>query len=528
MRLILATILLLNSLPLIPTSPAYGRVKNPNSLPQDTANPSPSPTPTPDAVLDQARREAQLADELKKKAVADKDRAEAEAGELKAKIQPLGASTVSVPTGSVTTDAAGWVESQMLAQEAARQITAKLTKAFCHNPKDTSGTDMTVSKIVIHNPNDLTAVELYGAVIGQLERLKSDLGTKNNEATAMLQATNPDALPAAAALIPLAAAPGVATGVIKSVAELVNLFRTDTSFQNAQVNISEDMIVSLVAKNLMDNGFTLNKKPIVTCNQRPVIYYPLLFPPSLTQKADTANSALFASLDGIEMARIQIDANVGAIDARVKTLNDLLGKIADKKAKTDELAKKTDELAALKKKRPRTNAIREQLKSLEADIVKLNAAIVKLTLTPNQDANKDSFKEWIAKLTDLKTKMQGLLTAVSLITAKLNTPDETGKLTALAQLLRAERLQSILKETSTYTLRVSAKANGTTKIKKNLFVDAKVRHSAGANLVYLLFNNLGGLAQGGSLSCYIDYQSAQSVRQIVTGGMVVFCESSAE
>jgi hypothetical protein len=526
MRLMLAAILLLNSLPLIPPSPAYGRVRISNPLPQETASPSPSPTPTPDPVLEQATREALLAAQLKAKAVADKDRAEAEAAELKAKIQPLGATTVSVPTGSVTTDAAGWVESQMLAQEAARQITAQLTKAFCESPKDTSGTDMTVSKIVIHSPNDLTAVELYSAVIGQLARLKSELETKNNEATAMLQATDPDAPPAAAALIPLAAAPGVATSVVKSVAEFVNLFRTDTSFQNASVNITEDMIVSHVAKTLMDNGFKLNSKAIVTCTQRPVIYYPSLFPPSLTQQADTTNSDLFRNLDGIEMARIQMDGNLGVIDARVKTLNDLLGKIAEKKAKDDELTKKNAALKALEKKRPRTKAIRDQIESVKGDIGKLNDAIIKLILTPAQDGNKDSFKEWIAKLTDLKTKMQGLLTAVGLITAKLNTPDDSGKLTALAQLLRAERLQTILKDANTYTLRVSAKANGTTKIKKNLFVDAKVRHSAGANLVYLLFNNAGGVAQGGALSCYIDYQSAKSVKQIVTGGRFVFCESN--
>lgn len=528
MRLMLAAIVLLNSLPLIPPRPTYARVRTSILLLQDTASPSPSPTPTPDPVLDQAKRDALLADELKKKAVADKERTEAEAAELKTKVQPFGASTVSVPTGSVTTDAAGWVESQMLAQEAARQITAQLTKAVCQSPQDTSGTAITVNKIVIHSPSDLSGVELYGAVIGQLQRLKTELETKNNETTSMLNDTDPDVLHAAVAPIPFAAAPGVATSIVKSVAELINLFRTDTSFQNAAVNITEDLIVSQVAKNLMEDGFMLNSTRIVDCTQRPVIYYPSLFSPLLTQEADTTNSTLFLRLDGIETARIQMDANILAIDARVKTLNELLGKIADKKAKSDELTKKNAELEALKKKRPRTKEIRAQIKSVEAEIVKLNDAIVKLTLTPIQEGNKTSFKDWIAKLTDLKTKMQGLLTAVGLITAKLNTPDESGKLTALAQLLRAERLQAIMKDANTYTLRVSAKANGTTKIKKNLFVDAKVRHSAGANLMYLLFNNTGGVAQGGALSCYIDYQSARDVREIVTGGAFVYCRSNAK
>ena len=82
-------------------------------------------------LLEQAKREAQIADELKKKAVADKERIEAENAKLKAEVQPLGAATVTVPTGSVTTDAAGWVESQMLAQEAAKQISARLKNSLC-------------------------------------------------------------------------------------------------------------------------------------------------------------------------------------------------------------------------------------------------------------------------------------------------------------------------------------------------------------------------------------------------------------
>src|SRR6185295_20153400 len=97
MRLLLVIILLISSLP-ISTAPrvhaahvvrsGVAAYANP---PREDPTPTPSPTPTPDPVLEQAERDAKLAEELKKKAVSDQERAEAEAARLKALTQPLGA-----------------------------------------------------------------------------------------------------------------------------------------------------------------------------------------------------------------------------------------------------------------------------------------------------------------------------------------------------------------------------------------------------------------------------------------------------
>src|SRR6185369_13688797 len=141
MRLFLIITLLVNTVPVV--NPA--RAATPRSIPgaftaipDDT--PSPTPTPTPDAVLEAAKREAAIADELKKKALADKDRAQAEIDKLKTQALPFGSpSNVQIPTGNVQTDAAGWVESQMLAQEAARQITARLVLRMCKTNGLTQG-----------------------------------------------------------------------------------------------------------------------------------------------------------------------------------------------------------------------------------------------------------------------------------------------------------------------------------------------------------------------------------------------------
>lgn len=139
----------------------------------------------------------------------------------------------------------------------------------------------------------------------------------------------------------------------------------------------------------------------------------------------------------------------------------------------------------------------------------------------------ENFKPWISDLEMQKSKMQALINSTDLLSSRLNTPDANTKLTALAQLLRAEKLDGILDDPHTFTLRVAVNANGTTKIKKNMFVDAKVRHSAGANLVYQLFNKDGALAQGDVMQCYIDYRSAQDVRDVVSGVTTVECRSAS-
>src|ERR1051325_8245028 len=58
-----------------------------------------------------------------------KTAAEAEAAKLRAQINPLGVTpTVQVPTGGVTTDGTGFIESQMLALEAAKVIIKTLSE----------------------------------------------------------------------------------------------------------------------------------------------------------------------------------------------------------------------------------------------------------------------------------------------------------------------------------------------------------------------------------------------------------------
>jgi hypothetical protein len=510
--------------------------------PTPTPSPSPSPAATPDPVLEQAQRDAKLAEELKKKAVSDQGRAEAEAARLKAQVQPLGApANVTVPTGSVTTDAAGWVESQMLAQEAARQIALRLTQSLCSQPitpGDSLAAAQKVKTIVIHSPGDLAGVELYGTILGQLDKLNDDLKKKNMEAAGALSKTDPTRATPAGVLgfdpTIAFAAPGIATGVIKSVAELVNLFRTDTSFTNQAITLNTDTVVAHIVRNFNAGA----AKGSNNCVGPVRVYHPALYSPRLLDSSK--GSPLLKLLNDVETAKVEAAGNVEKLDARIKQLKELgaavesrekkkkekAGKEKEKAKKDGELGKgcktrrrqRTPECQKLKKE---SDALGEEIAQLDKDIAQLDEDLKDVKADPAD------FKGWIEKLTDLRAKTQSLVTATDLIMAKLNAPDEATKLTALAQLIRAERLHKILSTDGTYTLHVEVKANGTTKVKKNLFVDAKVRHSAGADLTYQLIEGGGVIAQGHELKCYIEYQSARNVQEIVsgTGGRRVTCRS---
>jgi hypothetical protein len=499
-------------------------------LADDDPTPSPTPTPTPDVELEEKKRAAALAEEEKKREVAEKDAAEARLAKLKAETAPLGDATkVTVPTGSVTTDEGGFVEVEMLSQEAAREISNKVTKALCGAKfpapfpvKDPAGhevgtsnwtptyatKDQKMSTLVIYDSSEVAALELYHSVAKQLENFVKEFDTKHKEKETLLKETDLEAAPPNASIdspLALIAAPGVATGLIKSVAELINLFRTDTEFKNKKVTIPEDMVVSYVISEINRN-----------CSGSPVVYYPHFYPPNL--ESDRADSVMLGQLETLGERKGIAAEDIKEITKRIGDINTLLAKLKVVKETPAEIAKK--EAAKKKCKDKKCIAdLNEQIESLQEALTDANEKIDELT--NNKPAYfigivKDKKHEkWLTELNRLKSLTQFLIESADQVTTKLNTPDDTTKLTAVAQLLRAERLRAILSDPLAFTLRIAVTANGTTKIKKNIFVDAKVRHTAGANLVYQLFDHNGKLRRGDALQFYFDYMSANDVKNKV-------------
>ena len=315
-------------------------------------------------------------------AKAQQEKVEAELATRKAQLSPLtDQSKITAPSGDVTatTDQAGFVETQMLAQEAARKIVGKLATGLISAKAKT---------LVIYNNTEIASLSALAAVLEQLGQLVGEFDEQEantirvlNDAELVIK--EPEADPQfeggvaelASALI---LGPSIATGVVKSVAELVNLFRTTTEFKKQTVTVTEDMIVSCLV-----NEFDQVKEP----EKKVSVYYPAVFPPNVV---DTSSTPGFA--------------------AALKELNDR-------------------QLAS--------QASIEALKSMEARLT------TKMATAPSESQAKFQFA--IGAINDVKSRLQLLNTAGEQLIASLQTPDTTTKEKPISQLIRAERLASIMK-----------------------------------------------------------------------------------
>jgi hypothetical protein len=317
MKQLLALAMILSFIPsaVIARVPDNSNVELPTVV-QDDPPPAPASSPTPDVELDEEKRRAALAEEKKKTEVAEKDAAEARRARLKAETEPLGDPTkVAVPTGGVTTDDRGFVEVEMLSKEASRDITRRLTEGLCGSDAFSKG-----DTLVIYNSNEMAGVALYRSMVKQLRKFNSDFSKAESEFVRVDSATNPKSQSADAmdfVGLGAIAIPGVATGIVKSVAELINLFRSDTEFKNKDVAIPEDMVVSYLVSNLREQ-----KK----C--KPSVYYPSLYTPELFR--DDAESALLGVLGDLGKARAKSNLNIQKVDARIKLINSIASMIEER------------------------------------------------------------------------------------------------------------------------------------------------------------------------------------------------------
>jgi hypothetical protein len=255
----------------------------------------------------------------------------------------------------VSTDQAGFVEVQMMAQEAAKQIVVLLANDLCGSADPLICGNGT---LVVYSSNDIAAVSLYRSMIQQLNQLSVDFDVKEDNANKQLAATNPIPPDAEAAEAGIIAAPEAATGIIKSVAELINLFRTDTSFQNKTVAITDDMVVSYLVRALSDHGKTFK------------IYDPAIFPALLA--SDDSSSDLLEKLRDIASRRVKATDNLKLLDKRIKAISAIAAVILKKKGEDGDRKEKAEQLAALdcKKEKAKCKSLTDEINVLDEQIKK--------------------------------------------------------------------------------------------------------------------------------------------------------------
>jgi hypothetical protein len=374
-------------------------------------------------------------------AVAAKAIAEAERDAIKARRESVAGPTLTAPTGDVTTNDAIFIETRVLAHTAAQSLMKTLATVL---------KDIGATAVVIHNDQDIASLSQYAVILeqGRLFRdsFKEALGEANNALTA---------IPGTAALFDPLLIPTAAAGLTRSVADLMQLFRTTTDLKGQEVSIDNETLVALLQRELR------------SAKQTVTVFYPSLYP-------------------------IDVLTSSGA----VSPLSELVKETAGQREAATTLIPKLDGRSA-------------ELTTKQAEIKKNNPANAQTLITQHE-----LVKTRIASAT---SRLRALIAAHEQLMTQLSSIDPQSKVSTHAQLLRVERLATKLKAAHTYMLKVTGAAKGTNRVRKNFFRNAKIEHTAGCEVRFFLFGPDGALKYADSVFEYTSYTKPTDIGRTNVG-----------
>jgi hypothetical protein len=433
---------------------------------EQTPSPTPAASPTPDLELERLTREAQLAAQKKAKSEAERDAVAADLAAAKNRLGIGEASpkaAASPPAGSVT-GGETLIETQVLAEAAAREATHNLANRFCESPLSIAN-----STLVINNGMNRTAVEAYRGIVAQVSAINSAYRDYIDEAKNVLELPE-DPNDATKGIPPSLILPSI-TETVKSVADLINLFRTDTTFSTVDVSaVNQQMIVTFLAGELLGAGRAKCKVA--------AIYYPSLYSP--TTSAKLGDSPLLKQFNQLRNYQAQGDAQVALLKAK---LDELTKAIKDVDAVIADLEEKV-------KKDPKLKG------DLGFNIKKRQLLKIKSVRVAEAQANLEAFKTSTADIVKMLTDV-----------------NETTKLPVITEFLKAEQLVTILDQSNAYALDLTVSSAGMLRVRKNIFFNAKTAHSGGVSISARLFNNEGKLVFGGVQDYYVDFTGSKQIRE---------------
>ena len=154
---------------------------------------------------------------------------------------------------------------------------------------------------------------------------------------------------------------------------------------------------------------------------------------------------------------------------------------------------------------------------LQQKIERESTEIDKQLMIVTDPAQKSMLENKKTKLSNGLSGLQSATSAFSQLEMTLVAIDSNTKLSLRALILRAEKLVALLKESNTYIIKLSAKLNGSTKIKEGLFRMTKAMHSGGAQLNCLIFSNDGSILFSENLCTYISYKESSDITNVKLG-----------
>lgn len=343
----------------------------------------------------QSELEKQLAEEAKnavhRKAIAEARASEANADKAAAEAQKIAMDNerqkfkgpdVKAPEGKLTATG-NFIETEILANKSLSVLTADLVGEIETHPNFKNKN----LAFVIYHTASFPAIELYLGTIAQLDSLKELLaGIVAVAIDAINESPNDDAAGGADPLtIGITAA-----GIIRTVADVFSLFKTNTAYTNYELAADENLVVSAFAE-VVGNRNTGWK-----------IYYPAVYPVNMF--SGTANSAYTLLFNEVKKESNKATGLQKILETQVVTIDEQL------LLETDESKKKL-----MRKRKERLNNIILSLQSTVTTFTQFEASL----MTTAQDT-KISMQTVILQAERLTSLLKATDTFVIKLSAKRN------------------------------------------------------------------------------------------------------------
>ncbi|HEY4933116.1 MAG TPA: hypothetical protein VII23_16240 [Terriglobales bacterium] len=472
----------------------------------------PATQPDLQTQVDQAQLQVKLAQAQKDIAAANQGKAEADAAAFKAKLGSI--DTTNLPTGKVTTDDKVVIEANYLAYAAATAAASRIAD-FLEN-------SVCSQNLAFYTGKDQDGIQAYRLLKEQITTLNKNLGGVNQvlrlapvpnsvlpepdgalQTLYTFQSPQPPPPPAEGGKVQdfiFPVTPAAVTSSINAAMGLIALFKVDTSYTGVTITGDDLALQALVASAVREHCRTRN--PAFQVYQ-PTYSYSTAKSDLLAQLQKLPGSAddftvrateleqyVKAPLDTAIASTTKQRDRILALEAELKTIAVQLKANPSRTQKTklqDQQQADTVELASI------TDSVRTDARAsglvnaTTGDIHQVAAALI-----ARYEADQYAVQQRMAVLKAVAGRISDLVSAVS-------KPDSTGA-SPLQGILRSEALENGLGQS--FLLMTKIVSVGGNNINKRNAFWSSLSFSGGIVAEFLLNNNVGAIAQSGTVECY--------------------------
>ncbi len=278
-------------------------------------------------------------------------------------------------------------------------------------------------------------------------------------------------------------APGLILGGLKTVTDIIGMFRTNTSIAFSSFTPDDVALTATVADRLISEGKT--------------VYLPAQMP--LGIKDDTSN--FLGRLAAIQKKLINLQNEISQDQANLQQLSDALGAYAAAdqavQANTDQINAETD------------GAKKKALQTKQASLVRVESAAKSYALMlfgakdtdplepPAASIDKAILDQFLKRITPVYTSVTAASTAFSGVQNSL-VAVSSGGTSSLSAILRAEQLIAQVKTAGAAVLSVKTSVlGGSVVTRSNLFTGGHLLYTGGAIANYVVFDVSGKVVMSG-------------------------------